>query len=80
LLKQAAWHEESCIFSHYRDEDQNEVDVVIENELGGLAGIEVKASATVSGSDFKGLKKLADAAGKNFRLGPVLYDGEQWLP
>jgi len=40
----------------------------------------VKAAATVGGSDFKGLKKLADATGEAFKLGVVLYDGEQSLP
>jgi uncharacterized protein len=56
------------------------VDFVIENAAGEIVGIEVKAAATVSGSDFKGLRKLADAIGKAFKLGVVLYDGEQSLP
>ena len=49
--------------SHYRDKDKHEVDVVVENELGEIDGIEVKASATVNGGDFAGPRKLADAAG-----------------
>lgn len=45
-----------------------------------LRGIEVKAAATVNASDFKGLRKLADATGNALRLGLVLYDGEQTVP
>lgn len=37
---------------------------------------EVKAAATVSASDFRGLRKLQAAAGKRFCSGVVLYDGE----
>lgn len=41
-----------------------------------VAGIEVKASATVSPADFRGLRKLKRTAGKRFAAGTVLYDGE----
>lgn len=49
----------------------------MEGPDGEVVGIEVKAAATVSAGDFKGLHKLADTCGKDFRLGIVLYDGEQ---
>ncbi len=77
VLKQEGWLDEPCTLSHYRDKDQDEVDIVIEHETGGLVGIEVKAAATVHARDFKGLRKLAAAAGERLRLGVVLYDGEQ---
>jgi len=64
VLKQASWFGESCALYHYRDKDQNEVDLVSETGSGGLVGIEVKASATVNAGDFKGLRKLADASGR----------------
>jgi hypothetical protein len=48
---------------------------VIETGRGALVGIEVKASATVNAGDFKGLRKLAEACGDDFKLGVVLYDG-----
>jgi uncharacterized protein len=44
-----------------------------------LAGVEVKASASVKTTDFNGLRKLSSAS-KNFKLGLVLYDGERALP
>jgi hypothetical protein len=65
---------------HHRDKDQDEVDLVIETGSGALVGIEVKASATVNASDFKGLRKLAEACGDNFKMGVVLYDGEGRSP
>jgi hypothetical protein len=75
VLKQASWFGESCALYHYRDKDQDEVDLVIETGSGALVGIEVKAGATVNTGDFKGLRKLADACGDNFKLGVVLFDG-----
>jgi hypothetical protein len=51
-------------------------DLVIERGSRLLAGIEVKASATVTASDFKGLRRLKEAAGGRFACGVVLYDGE----
>jgi len=80
VLKQASWFGENCTLYHYRDKDQDEVDLVIETGSGALVGIEVKASATVNAGDFKGLRKLADACGDDFKLGVVLYDGDRTVP
>ena len=80
VLKQASWFGESCALYHYRDKDQDEVDLVIEAGSGALVGIEVKASATVNAGDFKGLRKLAEACGDNFKLGVVLYDAGRPVP
>jgi len=49
--------------------------VVLESE-SRVAGVGVKAASTVTSSDFKGLRKLQEAAQKNFAAGVVLYDGE----
>jgi hypothetical protein len=79
LRKQADWHLETVNFLHFRNKDGVEVDIVIEQGRQ-VAGIEVKASATVGESDFKGLAKLRDAVGKNFAAGILFYDGESILP
>ncbi len=76
LLRQASWLDAPTSFFHFRDKDGVEVDVVIEREAGAVAGVEVKAAATVTRADFRGLRKLARAAGKRFAAGVVLYDGE----
>jgi uncharacterized protein len=77
LIKQIAWTGNACALYHYRDKDQDEVDFVVEDDSGAVVGIEVKASATVNGGDFKGLRKLAHACGAAFRSGLVLYDGDR---
>jgi len=76
LRRQASWHETSIGFHHFRNKDGAEVDVVLERGTREVAGIEVKAAATVTAADFRGLHKLRDAAGKRFAGGVVLYDGE----
>ena len=76
LRRQASWHEALLRFFHFRDRDGAEVDIVIERAAGAVAGLEVKAAATVKPADFRGLRKLAAAAGDRFACGVVLYDGE----
>lgn len=76
LRRQASWHEDPFRFHHFRDKDGVEVDIVLERGGGQIAGVEVKSSATVTAADFRGLRKLKDAAGKRFAAGIVLYDGE----
>jgi len=80
VMKQTTWSEDSYTLHHYRDKDQDEVDIVVENEQGALVGIEVKASATVHASDFKGMRKLLDICGDDLKLGLVLYDGTKIVP
>lgn len=80
LLKLASWVDDRLEFSHFRDKDQNEVDIVIENRRGHVVGVEVKASATVTGADFGGLRRLAGACGDRFALGLVLYDHDKVVP
>ena len=79
LRKQADWYEEALTFHHFRNKDKVEVDIIIEQGRQ-LAGIEIKAAATVTQSDFKGLNKLKEACGKSFSAGVVFYDGESILP
>lgn len=80
LRKAATWSEQRCTFSHFRDKDRNEVDIVLENRKGEIVGIEVKSSATVTSSDFSGMRKLAEACGDKFVQGLVLYDHDQVVP
>ena len=76
MRRQASWHEALLRFFHFRDRDGAEVDIVIERAAGAVAGVEIKAAATVKPADFRGLRKLAVAAGDRFACGVVLYDGE----
>lgn len=80
LRRQAAAHEDDIRFFHFRDRDNHEVDVVMERGARQIAGVEVKAAATVTASDFRSLRKLASAAGRRFTAGVVFYDGEATVP
>ena len=80
LLKLVSLTPEQWFLSHYRDKDQVEVDFVLESPLRAILGIEVKAAATVTSADFKGLRRLRDLSGKAFVSGIVLYDGTDALP
>ncbi len=76
LRRQASWQEGPIAFHHFRDKDGVEVDMVLESHAQRVAGIDIKASATVTARDFRGLRKLRESAGKRFAAGVVLYDGE----
>ena len=80
LQRQANGHEWRHTFSHYRDKDGAEADLVIERDAASLVGVEVKASATIKKADFSGLRKLKNAAGQRFKGGALVYTGETILP
>lgn len=44
------------------EKDGAEVDIVLERGAGELVGVEVKASATVTAGDSRGLRELREAA------------------
>ena len=76
LRREGSGHEDDIRYYHFRDKDGYEVDLVLEKGARQIAGVEVKAAASVTRSDFRGLRNLASAAGKRFVAGVVLYDGE----
>jgi predicted AAA+ superfamily ATPase len=80
LQRQADWLDEPLRLYHFRDKDKREVDLVIERNDGAVIGIEVKASATVHGSDLRGLQHLAARLGDDFRAGALVYTGETTVP
>jgi hypothetical protein len=80
LLKLASWSDQRLEFSHFRDKEGNEVDIVIQDSRERIVGIEVKSAATVTNADFAGLRKLAEASKKQFALGLVLYDHNIVVP
>lgn len=80
LRRQASWRDAPAEFFHFRDKDGTETDIVIERASGAVAGVEIKAAASVSSRDFRGLRRLQRAAGSRFVRGVVLYDGEASIP
>ena len=79
LIAQAGWTDPDLRFWHYRDKDQVEVDLVI-TRGARTWGVEVKASATVTPGDGRGLLRLAQRCGDSFQRGIVLHDGRDLLP
>lgn len=79
LLKMCTRANEPWNIYYYRDKDQVEVDFILENHARKIIGIEVKASQTILNQDFRGLRKLASLADKNWVSGIVLYSGNKCL-
>lgn len=80
LLKHVAFAGQRLTLWHYRTQTNIEVDFILENRLGQLTGIEVKASTTVDAKDFKGLRHLQETEAGIFQRGIVLYGGRELVP
>ncbi len=65
---------------HFQDRDGREIDCVLETPAGRVVGIEVKASATVRGEDFRHLTLMRDRVGEDFVAGIVFHTGDRPLP
>jgi predicted AAA+ superfamily ATPase len=79
IRRQATWSETEVDLFHFRDHNGPEVDLVLEASDGRVAGIEVKASSTVEGRDFRGLDMLHERLADRFVMGVVLHLGERVL-
>lgn len=80
LLKHLAFSGARLSLWHYRTQTNIEVDFILENRLGQITGIEVKAGATVDAKDFKGLRHLQETEAAIFQRGMVLYAGREVVP
>ena len=80
LRKQATWSRRRVRFYHFRTHAGREVDIVLEDAAGRVVGLEIKASTTVRGDDFRGLRGLAEDLGDRFHRGVVLYTGAESIP
>ena len=80
LAKAASLSAAPTAISHYRDKDRIEVDLVLTRSPDELVGIEIKANATARPEDFRGLRRLQEAAGDDFRCGILLHDGDRVEP
>jgi predicted AAA+ superfamily ATPase len=77
LARQLSWNQTPAHLYHYRTRDGVEVDALLESSDGKVVAVEVKASSTVRGEDFQGLRHLKQRLGDDFVVGIVLYTGEQ---
>jgi predicted AAA+ superfamily ATPase len=79
ILRHADWSEKAPKPFHYR-QGRDEIDVVLEDQAGNIAAVEVKASASIRARDWRALERLRDAKGKSFRCGVLLYTGAATVP
>jgi predicted AAA+ superfamily ATPase len=77
IIKQLGWSGLYLKPYHFSIHKGAEVDLILEDRKKQLYGIEIKSTASVSHSDFRGLRRLAEIAGKRFQRGIVLYAGDQ---
>jgi len=80
LRKQSTWSAAEPELFFWRTASGQEVDLVLEDRAGRIAGVEVKASATLAAGDVRGLQALAQAAGPRWLRGVVLYTGTEVIP
>ena len=80
LTKQLDWSQQRCQLHHFRTETSAKVDLLLEDRLGRLVGVEVKCTHTLRKRDFRGLETLAELTGQRFVRGVVLYMGATVVP
>lgn len=80
LLKQIAVAPDRIELMHFRDGRGAEVDWVLEDGRGRVVGIEVKATASPSTRDLKGLRSFAATLGGRFHRGVLLHTGQAAVP
>jgi len=80
IRRQLSWSDRQPSVFFFRTRQGEEVDIVLEQRDGTVAGIEIKAAARIQPSDLRGLQFLRDRLGARFVRGIVLYTGEQVLP
>jgi predicted AAA+ superfamily ATPase len=80
IRKQIAWSQAQPRMFHYRTQTGQEIDLLLEDDRGRVAGIEVKAAATVQEKDIRVLLELSVALGRKFTRGVVLYTGDRVVP
>jgi hypothetical protein len=77
LVKQASFSDARPAVYHYRTAEGLEVDAVIEPRGGPVCAVEVKAAATLTPRDSRGMRSLADALGDEFGAGVILHTGSE---
>ncbi len=77
IVKQAGVSESRPAVLHYRTVDGLEVDAVIERPGAPLCAVEVKAAATLTSRDTRGLRGMEKSLGDEFGQGVVLHMGRE---
>jgi predicted AAA+ superfamily ATPase len=75
MCKQLDRLDSPTIRGHWRTNDGDEIDLVVERDDGRVVALEVKAGSRVRSEDLSGLLKLRRRLGDQFLGGVVLYTG-----
>ena len=77
IVKQCSALERPPRVFHFRSHEGHEVDLVLEDARGRIVGIEIKATATPTSHDARGLRLLREALGGRFVRGIILHGGTE---
>jgi predicted AAA+ superfamily ATPase len=77
IVKQASVNADRPGVFHYRTAEGAEVDAVIEPHGGPICAVEVKAAATLTKRDTRGLRALEADLADEFGAGVILHTGEE---
>jgi len=77
IVKQAGISDAAPAVFHYRTAEGLGIDAVIEPRGGPVCAVEVKAAATLTPRDSRGLKGLAASLGDEFGAGVILHAGAE---
>jgi predicted AAA+ superfamily ATPase len=80
LIKHQTWSDVSFQIYHYRTENNEEIDIILETDHGELIAIEIKASKTIDGRSLKAIKSLQAALPHKTIKGFVVYTGDTIIP
>jgi uncharacterized protein len=75
LVKQLTWSVEHATMSHYRDDKDREIDIMLETPDGRIVAVEIKAAIDVDERDFRHVAHLRDRLGDRFLNGVVIHCG-----
>jgi predicted AAA+ superfamily ATPase len=77
IQREVSWMDGVAGIGHWRTDDHDEVDLVVERDDGAIIAFEVKAGSRVPGESFTPMRKLRDKVGEVFIAGVALYLGER---
>lgn len=80
LQRQSGWSGHHVTLYHYRSHQGDEVDLILEDRAGRVAGVEIKLSESLAARDAKGLVQLREALGEKFVRGVIVHTGTEVVP
>jgi predicted AAA+ superfamily ATPase len=80
ILKQSSWTAHPARLYHYRSQNGEEIDLLLEDRLGNVVALEIKLSQSITHRDVQSMARLRELLGERFIKGVALYAGQETLP